>query len=340
MTAYQRAKYFNEFYRYNGQQPLWSEDALQHFRAGDQPLEYPNTDWAEMVLADNAPKMHHNIAAEGGSENIQYDLSLDYLNQQGLYKLGDLSFKQYQIRARINSQITDNLEIGLNLEGRNGKRHAPLGSGEDLWLGMLWQYPWIAGRWPNGLLGPGQVAGTSPITASNDEYGQRDIDNYVYNGKLSFNYQLPWLTEGLELSGYANFNYRKVDTKTFADIWTAYNYDPETEEYIPSNGYAEVDLPSGERTLNSRQLYEQIDFYDNNLYHLQLSYDTSIGDHNISAFAAYEQSESSYQLISAYRLGLPSDKKVQLFAGAEAEKDNYGSAELGGRVNYFGTCGL
>src|SRR5699024_5000232 len=49
MTAYQRAQYWNEFYQYDGLQPLYTQEELEHFKKGDLPLAYPNTNWKETV---------------------------------------------------------------------------------------------------------------------------------------------------------------------------------------------------------------------------------------------------------------------------------------------------
>ncbi|HLR31976.1 MAG TPA: SusC/RagA family TonB-linked outer membrane protein, partial [Fodinibius sp.] len=329
MNAYQRARYWNEYYQYDGLQPLYTEEELEHFKTGDRPLAYPNTDWAEVVLSDFAPKTHHNLSASGGTENIQYYLSGDYLFQGGMYEANSLRYNQFQIRANVSSQVTDNLTIGVNLLGRQGKRRSSLGW-EGVWQGILNNYPWLTARWPDGRLGPGLDTGNSALTDSDDEYGWINRKTYTFNSKLSFTYDLSWLTENLQLSGYTSFDYTRLNNKQFQDIWTAYSYNSETETFSPVQGHAFG-------TLNSRVLTIGNSFFNNQFYQLQLNYEKTFGDHTISAFAAYEQSENSLDTLSAYRRGLPSDKKVQLFAGSEIAKDNYGSASLGGRANYFGS---
>ncbi len=335
MTSYQRAKYFNEWYQYEGLQPLYTKEELQHFKLGDEPLQYPNTNWENLVLADRAPQTHQNLSIQGGSDNTQYYISGDYLYQQGMFKSNSLNYNRYQLRARVNSNITDNLTVGMNLMGRSGKRHTPETSDSRIWQGILYDYPWIVARWPNGSLGPGMDTGNSPLTATNDKYGYDNINRYIFNSKFSVTYEMPWLARGLELSGYANFNFRKESNKNFSDVWTAYTYDVKSKKYTPKIGHSRDARVFG-TTSSLRELETQNSFDKTQFYHLQLSYVHSFGQHNINAFVAVEQSESTNDYLSGFRKGLPSDKKVYLFAGQPLGKDNNGYATLGGRVNYFG----
>ncbi|MFW6101976.1 MAG: SusC/RagA family TonB-linked outer membrane protein, partial [Bacteroidota bacterium] len=328
MNSYERAKYYNEMYVNEGRQPMWSDKALDHFRKGDKPLEYPNTNWYDVAIADRAPQTHHNLSMRGGTETIQYYVSGDYLYQQGLLKSGDVNYNQYQLRSNITVQATDNLELGVNIEARVEKHEEPEDS--NPWGDIISTYPWIKDRWPDGRLGPPTESMQNLITQSNREYGFDDETDKIFNAKINFNYDMPWITDGLELSGYANYNRELGDERTFYNIFPMYSYEPETGEYKEHTGFSRSHR-------GSRGVYSETDNSLTDFYHLRLSYDKSFGEHNVSAFAAYEQSESWYKSLGAYRKNLPSDEKPYLWAGGEAERDNWESLNESGRVNYFGS---
>src|SRR5699024_1664809 len=77
--------------------------------------------------------------------------------------------------------------------------------------------------------------------------------------------------------------------------------------------------------------------YKDQLYHIQLSYKKSFGNHNISAFVAGETNVVDSSSMLAGRKDLFSINKVQLFAGQEDGRTVGGTTVLGGRINYFGS---
>jgi TonB-linked SusC/RagA family outer membrane protein len=338
MTSFERAEYFNEWHKYNGLQPLWSDDALQHFKEGDEPLKFPDTDWSEAILADHAPQTHHNLSVQGGNNKVQYYISGDLLYQKGLLKSGDMDYKQFQIRSNLNANISDNLKVGMDLMGRKSKEHTPLSGGDDIFGNVVDNYPWTVVQWPNGSLQPGLGDyGNTPYTDSHDEFGTYDRDRYIFNSNLSIEYKIPGIT-GLKISGYASFDFENSYEKAFSNIWEVYNYDPDTDQYLEvSKGRSSGDgngllVPRG-----SRQVGKNNNFISQSLYHAQVSYAKSFGNHRINGFVAYEQSSNSVNFFTASRQDLPTALMPYLFAGGQGGKDNNGYLIEGGRINYFGS---
>lgn len=338
MTSFERAEYFNEWHKYNGLQPLWSDEALEHFKKGDEPLKYPNTDWAKVALADHAPETHHNLSVRGGTDKFQYYVSGDLLYQKGLLKSGDLHYKQFQIRSNLTANVTDDLKIGVNLMGRKSQDHSPISSSSTIWGHIIDNYPWVVAQWPNGTFPPGlEDYGNTPYTDTHDKYGTYDRNRYIFNSTLSIEYMIPGI-EGLKVSGYASFDYENEYQKAFSNIWAVYDYDPETDQYTEvSKGHSNGSRNGLLDQRGSRQVVKNNNFISQSLYHAQISYAKSFGKHNINAFVAYEQSSNATDLLSAYRQDLPTSEKPYLFAGGENGKDNNGYVTEGGRINYFGS---
>ncbi len=60
-----------------------------------------------------APIQSYNLSAQGGSKNIKYSVSGQYYNQEGIIIKTD--FQRYSVRGNIDAQLTDRLEMSVNL---------------------------------------------------------------------------------------------------------------------------------------------------------------------------------------------------------------------------------
>ena len=151
----------------------------------------------------------------------------------------------------------------------------------------------------------------------------QSIDKIVQTN-LSFDFEMDWLTKGLGLTGYAAYDYNIANNEVHHKPALLYKYNENTDNYDELYSSGAVNL--GESNSVSR----------NDLYHIRLYYDNSFGDHNISVFTAYEQSEYEYTYLYGFRNKLFSTSKVELFAGEEDGRVVNGTSSVSGRVNYFG----
>jgi TonB-linked SusC/RagA family outer membrane protein len=331
MNSFQYATWENEIAGRYGRATQWSNDDLEKYRNGSSPLTHPNTDFYKEVFRDWAPQAHHNLSASGGSEKIQYFISGDYLNQDGLYRSKDLKYKQYQIRSNIDAQVTETLQLGFDLSGRLEKQHSTSREVNSMMPFIAnWAYPYNTAYYPNGLPGVGGPQGQNPVIISSDAAGWVENNNKIFQSKLSFGLKLDWLTPGLALNGYGSFDFDIRSREVFHDTWTVYNYNKTTETFDPQAG-------QNQDVGNTMTLQQANDINQSQLYHLRMNYDRNFGDHNFSGFVAYEQQVGTWQTMSAYRRDLISDQKVELFTGGPDQRDNFGSSSETGRVNYFGS---
>lgn len=70
------------------------------------------TNWFDEITK-SAPISEYNVGINGGTENVRYNISTNYTNQDGT--LINTNFKRYSIRANIDVDVTDNIRFGLNL---------------------------------------------------------------------------------------------------------------------------------------------------------------------------------------------------------------------------------
>lgn len=64
-----------------------------------------DTDWQDLVINNNAPMINHQLSVSGGTEDINYYLSLGVLNQEGLIAKGKSDYDRYNFRSNTNMKV-------------------------------------------------------------------------------------------------------------------------------------------------------------------------------------------------------------------------------------------
>ncbi|MGE5944342.1 MAG: SusC/RagA family TonB-linked outer membrane protein, partial [Flavobacteriales bacterium] len=99
--VYNEADYYRAG-RPNTYTPFYSDNAIQKFKDGSDPVLYPNTDWMGEVLKDYSLQQRLNMQVNGGSEAVRYLLSFGATTQDGDFKYMPTEFKQFNMRAKID----------------------------------------------------------------------------------------------------------------------------------------------------------------------------------------------------------------------------------------------
>jgi TonB-linked SusC/RagA family outer membrane protein len=322
MSSYQFCTYRNELDEGYGRPKPWTEQDLQLFKDGTDPIMHPNTDWYKDIYADYTPHIRHDISARGGTENVLYFLSGEYVHEGSQYRSGDMYYNRYQIRSNISAQVSKYVNVGFDLLGRVRLNHGPR---YRSWYEITQVKPYDVATYPNGLPGYG-IAGINHHVMTSDLAGWENNGYKEFESKLYGSINLDWITKGLAVNGYASYDFRLYQYEYFQNPYDVYNYNPLTKEYDNLAGYGEV-----------RELYKEDGLNRGELYNVSLNYKRSFGEHRVSAFVAYEQNEGFSESLSAYRRDLVSPNIVELFSGSTNQWSNDGSASESGRVNYFGS---
>lgn len=90
---------------------------------------YGSTNWLDMFYKDMNMTQNHNLSINGASEKVSYAISGRYYGQDGIYKLGNEDFNQYNLRAKGSIKITDWLKLTNNTSVFKRKYHQPMVSG-------------------------------------------------------------------------------------------------------------------------------------------------------------------------------------------------------------------
>lgn len=73
-----------------------------------------NFDWYNYLFDDSRPTWDHNISIRGGGKDVSYLISGRYNQQKGINRLQPDRFKSYNLRVKLQAQLTKNLSIMSN----------------------------------------------------------------------------------------------------------------------------------------------------------------------------------------------------------------------------------
>ena len=330
MNSYQYAVAINEAFANQASlqggtyTPMYTADQIESYRNGTGT----NTDWWKETMLPSAPIQQHNITLNGGSDKIKALVSVGTANEGGIY---DLSwFKKETVRANIDAQVTKDFTVSLNLAGRQEERNAS--STAEWEVFSLFQ-----ASLPN--FEPYEyIDSNGNQTTATDPNGHKVL---AWNG---LNYS-PIGNESH--SGYNNHKYQVSENSILLKYEVpfipglvsklAYSYDRSfatTKDFnTPYEFYVNGTLNTKGSTI---KLNQDASNYNSQTLQFTLDYSKTIGKHTLGALFVFEQSDSYYEIISAYREGFTSSAIDQLFAGGSLNKTNNGSAGVTARRGFVG----
>ncbi|GAB3645654.1 TonB-dependent receptor [Echinicola sediminis] len=319
--------------RPNGQEraaPFTPED-IAAYRAGNDPWNYPNTDWYDATLKEWSPQSKHNLQLIGGSENVKYLASLGYQNQDAYYKNSATGYKQYDMRINLDAKINDYISVKLGVLGREEFRFFPTRSAGAIFRMQVRGKPHQPAYWPNGLPGPDIENGENPVVITTNQTGyDRDKRDYFQsNGELTI--KIPGV-EGLKFVGTAAVDKLSRDLKRWETPWTLY----ERGNGFEDDGVTPVLVASKRGPAEPRLRQEHFNQL-NILLGGVVSYEKTFDEvHTVNILAGTNRETEEGDNFNAFRRYFISTAIDQMFAGGDLEKDNGGGAYERARLNYFG----
>ena len=288
--------------------PLFSEEDIELYRNGQDPYGHPNVDWYNTLIKKQAPMSTNRVDISGGTETVQYFLSLGYLRQDGLLKHiqaegadinNNYRFDRYNFRSNLDIKATKSLSFRLDISGNNTALNAPKfmdqsASGETAVFYEIYNFESLKPFGypiynPDGSFGYADLNLMPPAGLSNNIVGRiayggysRQLQNLI-NGAVSGTQKLDAITPGLELRALLSVVNSNSATRTIQrDDFPSYYYDPQTDTYTPRNTNVYRVSPFS-YTYSSGDPRRQTTIQAN------LNYNRSFGDNNVSALLLYNQ---------------------------------------------------
>ena len=279
-------------------------------------------DWQD-EMSRTALQQNYNLSASGGSENTQANLSLGYLNNQGI--VIESNFKRLTARANITHKVKDFLHVGLNLNyahsekmgGGNLRNYAQaIPTMDYVEDGVFYSMPIVL---PDGTWGHYKKEGNGDVN--------KGADNLVAAAKTADSIN-KW--DRMLASAFLQLDlYKGLTFKTIA----SYNY--YTKGY---NGYTAYN----DRTFGTQDRKDSFSLNQSQSTSLGLeaflNYDWSNEHHRVSAMAGFSTSDTNGAWLNSSANDFPADniRKISL-TNDPSSKQTDGGLDLKTRfLSYFG----
>ncbi len=301
----------------------FSQATIDAFRNSNDPVRYPNFDWVDHVFRTGMAQNHH-LNVSGGTEKTTYNLSLGYLDQDGIMSVYD--FKRYNFMLSVDSRVNNWLKFGglvqftkrdimednfgdndYVMSAYSGPNYTPTMTLPDGSIGHVARYSASIGEWT--------VRNPDALNAS----GFRKINSYNMRPQLyadvKLTKDLTWYTKGA-------IDFTNGFNKRFEHAVDNYYFDDGS--YAHNNSVWQEGVRD-EMTQN----------YETTLYST-LNYIKTIGDHDINVLAGYNQETNYYRRLYGSRIEFPVNTIPELNAGAALAQSTAGLASEWAIQSFFG----
>lgn len=300
---------------------------LEKWKLGTDPA-YRSFNWYDYIIKANSPQTSINVNTSGGSDKINYYLSVTRLDQNSV--LGrEFTFGRTNIQSNIDAKITDRFKIGVQINGRVETRDNPgVPGGDDYWaprFALFRNRPTerpFANDNPAYINNIGHMAENwGLLTKENSDYWREDWR--VLQTNFIGEYETP--IKGLSVKG--TYSYYLADKLMNGHEYTydAYSYFPETDSYKVT--FANLN-PWRER--GTHKVFETV-------LQGQINYKKEFGKHNIQATFVNERIDRRELDVWVHSVTKTNALPILQFADMDAYDDrDWEEARIGyiGRINY------
>ena len=244
-----------------------------------------NTDWYDLILRD-ALIQNHSLGVTGGTDNITYALGISQFEQEGILKMKN-DYERFNIRSKINVDISDRLKAGVSTVLSNATRYRP----ED---GAFSSAYFAVPIMP--VLDPSKTDAFPRPYADAQDLGYRgpqnpfplmentENRNKIRNTLMTFDLSYQLLPEMLTIK-------------------TAYSHNFETIES------RDVRLPfffgNGNAFRENAQLNKRNETFSEQTWDNTLTYNDDFGKHNLTVLAGTSFRDRSFEQLRATGLNFP-----------------------------------
>jgi TonB-linked SusC/RagA family outer membrane protein len=299
LRSYEYSQKFNEALRYNSYEtgtytPLFSEEEIELYRNGTDPIFYPDVDWISMLLKPVTTQTQHNINISGGTEVVKYFVSGGYLFQDGLFDNNNAAagnsnpeskYQRFNIRSNFDFTITKRLTAMINFDASIETSKYPGTETNDNYSRMLVNRIMQAPPYISPGMVDGKLINTRNVQIGNPlerlvtaGFSNRLINNIT--STVTLKYELDFITKGLRIHGtVSNWN----------NMWQQKNVTKNLQTYRPQRIEDGTILFLPEKEDNTWGYWEGFQKNRKTYYEVALNYERTFGDHTVSGLLLYNQ---------------------------------------------------
>ena len=284
-------------------------------------VAYPNTDWWEEIYRDKWMQKH-SVTLSGRENRVGYNLSLSYVDNPGIIE--NTGYKRYFARVNVYSDVTKFLRVGARVWGY----HTDQEKGNTGSLTSLNTQKMVPGIFPywNGMYG-GPEANEEDPQSHNPLWDMNTTRGYRKNTQL-----------------FTDFYAKVKFLKHFSYDLDFYYKDFRNETQSIDTGFGKYSYSQGQYVAQptaNEELHTSMSYNRENQYKLSsvLNYAQTIGRHEVSALAGYEESHFGQRTGSLNVKGLQDPSIGDPNSGTEPFENGgsgteYSARSFFGRANY------
>lgn len=254
-------------------------NAIQRYGRSRINPEVPavNTDWYREILREGLIQ-NHSLSASGGGESVIYAVGANYTGQEGILDMKN-SYDRFNIRSKVDVDLTDRLKVGVNSIFSNATKFAPE---NGAWFRAYFAVPTMP------VIDETNTE-AAPIRYSNAQLlGYRGTQNPFQD--LSYNENRIKIRKLLTT---AFLQYELIEDKL--DIKTTYSHDysslEERNVNLPYTLGNNVERRSSIRRANNN--------FSNQYWDNVLTYNDNFGDHDLTLMAGTSFRDEASNTFSA-----------------------------------------
>jgi TonB-linked SusC/RagA family outer membrane protein len=277
LNSYGHASLYNHAISNDNQAwtPFYSQTQLDAYKSG-QGIDI---DWYDEVLRKSGSYVDGDITFNGGSEKARYNVTLGYVDHQGLFKVNNtdstsnLRYARYNLRTNLDFEMFEIFEARVDLGGRIEQRRRPNFEVSNL-MNVLSHYPSNVYNVFDDELGyhySGTANHKNNPVGSIKGLGWASNQSRILQGNFSLKEKLDFLLPGLYLKEAFSFNAYTLSTYSKTKNYARYH-----------NG---VTTTTDETTSIRASGYGSAAMEDWKQSQLTVGYDQTFNKHAISASA-------------------------------------------------------
>lgn len=282
-----------------------SDVDLAHWRDGDLPYLYPNTNWSDLVTKNFATSSNHTVSVQGGNNFVKYYASGGFLQDGDIFKTvkyhnydPEYNFKRYSFRGNLDFTLSKTTKLKTSISSRlEDKKSVGVG-----FIGLYTTPPANVAYYPAEVmeqypdpLYPG-LAEDRFSTIGNVYRGLNDSGmNYsnktIFSVDFELTQDLKFITKGLKFMGKYNYisSYTSSSAKKFD---TALQARGDTYNLLRDGTWFSAEGRDYEDPLEFIQTNEGINNSQEIAYlRAQLNYNRSFGMHNVTGLALFSRNK-------------------------------------------------
>lgn len=292
---------------------------------------YNQKDFTKQMVKKNSIMKTNNLSARGGTEKVNYLFSLGYLDQEGMFKVGEDHFSRFNLRTNIGADLTKHIHLDSNISYAKHDTDSP--SVDVNGPGLLSQLYKTRLRFPiltpegrlNGLAGSSGINAYANLTQGG--FNKRTIDDIDGTFKMT----IKDLAKGLKFTAIYGRKLRMGESEVFrrtVELWGK----TKPVFYLNNPNSYVINANDENNTIGTLRTENFQFLTDYNL--------TIAQNHKFTILGGYQWEDYRFSNVTAGATNLKSNDVPSLNLGEETTRTNsqtiatYANQSFFGRFNY------